>query len=90
MAATLLSRSGLDALIRLLADDRRVLGPTVRDGAVVIGELHGVGDLPAGVTVETGPGSYRLRQGDGALFAHAVGPDSWKRALLSSRARAPA
>jgi ferredoxin len=56
----------------------RVLGPVVRDGAIRIGPVASADDLPRGLRAELGPGTARLRDaGDGAFFAHAVGPDSW-------------
>ncbi len=45
-----LARDGLDKLIRLLAEQGyEVIGPTVRDGAIVLEHVDGVGDLPAGI-----------------------------------------
>jgi ferredoxin len=58
------------------------IGPTVRDGAVVLAEIEDASQLPAGWTDEQDGGRYRLmRRDDGALFGHAVGPHSWKRWL---------
>jgi sulfhydrogenase subunit beta (sulfur reductase) len=52
---------GLDALIgQLSGDGYRVVGPTVRDGAVVYDEIASVADLPAGWTDEQDGGTYRL------------------------------
>ena len=46
-----LDGDGLAALLAALADaGYRVIGPTVRDGAIVLDELRGVADLPAGWT----------------------------------------
>jgi sulfhydrogenase subunit beta (sulfur reductase) len=60
----------------------RVIGPTVRDGAVVYGTVARIGDRPAGWTDRQDAGRYRLeRRGDMALFGYAVGPHSWKRFL---------
>ena len=74
---------GLQALIRALAArEYKVLGPTVRDGAVVYDEIAGIADLPAGWTDRQDAGRYRLeRRDDDALFGFAVGPHSWKRFL---------
>lgn len=79
----ILSRDGLQALIDGLIERRyRVIGPTVRDGAIVYDDIAGVQDLPAGWTDRQAPGSYRLeRRDDQALFGYAVGPQSWKRFL---------
>jgi ferredoxin len=72
---------GLDELVRaLIADGHRVIGPRRRDGAIVLGDVTGVGDLPSGWGVEVAPGRYRLRRrGDDALFGHSAGPQSWKQ-----------
>jgi sulfhydrogenase subunit beta (sulfur reductase) len=74
---------GLTALIQALsADGFRVLGPTVRDDAIVYDDIAGPGDLPAGWTDEQDGGRYRLkRRDDNALFGYAVGPHAWKRFL---------
>ena len=77
----------LDTLIRLLADDGyEVVGPTVRDNAIVYDHLAGVAELPSGWGDEHGPGYYRLRQRDDqALFGYVVGPHSWKKYLFPPR-----
>jgi ferredoxin len=83
---------GMAALIDLLATGvgaegpRTVIGPTLGDGAIVPGELRSVTDLPAGWGDEQAPGSYRLRRrDDGALFGHAVGPESARRQFFEPR-----
>lgn len=83
----LIDLSGLDGLLRELGSrGYRVVGPTVRDSAVVYDEISGVSDLPAGWTDEQDGGTYRLRRReDGALFGYAVGPHSWKRFLYPPR-----
>ncbi|MDE1922530.1 MAG: 4Fe-4S dicluster domain-containing protein [Gammaproteobacteria bacterium] len=79
----LLTGEGLQALIEALAArGYQVLGPTVRDGAIVYDALTHVAQLPAGWTDVQEAGRYRLeRRDDGALFGFAVGPHSWKRFL---------
>jgi ferredoxin len=63
-----------------------VVGPTVRDGAIVLAELDSADDLPYGWGVTTAPGRYRLRRRDDrAAFGHAAGPQSWKRFLHPPR-----
>ncbi|MFL5257429.1 MAG: 4Fe-4S dicluster domain-containing protein [Rhodopila sp.] len=71
------------ALIAALhSDGFRVLGPTVRDDAIVYDDVATVDDLPAGWTDEQDGGRYRLkRRGDDALFGYAVSPHAWKRFL---------
>jgi ferredoxin len=85
--AAVLSRAGLDELIAVLMDDGyRVVGPTVRDQAIVLAELTSGADLPSGWGVDTGPGRYRLRRrSDQAVFGHSAGPQSWKRFLHPPR-----
>jgi sulfhydrogenase subunit beta (sulfur reductase) len=66
----------------------RIVGPTVRDGAIVYGPIHAEADLPIGWTDEQQAGSYRLtRRSDGALFGFTVGPHSWKKYLFPPRER---
>jgi sulfhydrogenase subunit beta (sulfur reductase) len=83
-ASAVLDRNGLGALIDALwARGFTVIGPTVRDGAIVLDELCSVEELPEGWTDEQDGGTYRLqRRDDGALFGYAVGPHSWKRFLF--------
>ncbi|WP_405905335.1 4Fe-4S dicluster domain-containing protein [Streptomyces sp. NBC_00828] len=82
-----LDRAGLSALVAALAaDGRTVVGPTVRDGAVVLAELDSAEQLPYGWGVELDTGRYRLRRReDGAAFAHSAGPQSWKNFLHPQR-----
>jgi sulfhydrogenase subunit beta (sulfur reductase) len=82
-AKVILSHQGLQALIdALAARGYQVLGPTLRDGAIVYNEIVSLADLPAGWTDRQDAGRYRLeRRDDNALFGYAVGPQSWKRFL---------
>ncbi len=82
-AKAVISVDGLEALIgAIAARGYKVLGPAVRDGALVYDEILGVSDLPAGWTDRQDAGRYRLeRRDDGALFGFAVGAHSWKRYL---------
>jgi sulfhydrogenase subunit beta (sulfur reductase) len=84
VARVLLSKARFGALLGALRDDGYTLvGPTVRDGAIVYDHLEGLASLPAGVGDEQSPGRYRLRQRDDqALFGHVVGPHSYKRELF--------
>jgi sulfhydrogenase subunit beta (sulfur reductase) len=74
---------GLTELIDTLrAEGFRVIGPTLRDQAIVYDEIKSVSDLPAGWTDEQDGGHYRVRRrDDAALFGYNVGPHSWKRFL---------
>ena len=82
----------VDALDGLFAALHRggytVLGPTLRDGAIVYDEIDGCADLPRGWTDIQDGGSYRLeRRADDALFGYNVGPHSWKRYQLPPEVR---
>ena len=83
----LMEASALEALFASLDEaGYRVIGPTVRDGAIVLGELAAVGDLPFGWGVQLEPGGYRLRRRDDtAAFGHSAGPGSWKQFLHPPR-----
>ena len=86
-AAAVLDRPGLDALVTALRrEGYRVVGPTVRDGAIVLAEIGSGAELPAGWGVESAPGRYRLhRRADDAVFAHSAGASSWKQFLHPAR-----
>jgi formate hydrogenlyase subunit 6/NADH:ubiquinone oxidoreductase subunit I len=75
-----LSRDGLARLLEAIRDEGyRLVGPTVRDGAVVHDTISGIDDLPRGWTEVQDGGSYRLaRRDDDALFGYSVGPQSYK------------
>jgi len=63
-----------------------VVGPRIRDGAVVYDEVRRPADLPVGWTDIQEGGRYRLvRREDGAFFGYGVGPQSWKRFLNPPR-----
>ena len=81
-----LSREGLGELLARLRRTRRVIGPTVRDGAIVLDEIEGPDDLPVGWTDAQAPGSYRLRRdGDAVFDGYVVGPDAIKRTHFPAR-----
>jgi ferredoxin len=76
-------REGLQHVVDALARrGYRVIGPIVRDGAIVYDTIARLDELPVGCTDQQDGGRYRLeRRGDAALFGYAVGPHSWKRFL---------
>jgi sulfhydrogenase subunit beta (sulfur reductase) len=78
-----ITTEGLQALIDALRRrSYRVVGPTVRDQAIVYDDIARLSDLPRGFTDEQDGGHYRLvRRQDAALFGYAVGPHSWKKFL---------
>jgi sulfhydrogenase subunit beta (sulfur reductase) len=77
------TEEGLQALIDALQQrGYRVVGPTVRDQAIVYDDIALLADLPRGWTDDQDGGRYRLmRREDNALFGYAVGPQSWKKFL---------
>ncbi len=73
----------LEQLLQVLVNQGyEVVGPTLRDGAIVYDHLTSTEDLPSGWTDEQAGGKYRLkRRQDHALFGYVVGPHSWKKFL---------
>jgi sulfhydrogenase subunit beta (sulfur reductase) len=86
---SIIPREQFDQLLDALKNrGYQVIGPTVRDGAIVYEELGSAADLPVGWTDEQEGGTYRLRKrNDRALFGYVVGPQSWKRFLHPSAVR---
>jgi sulfhydrogenase subunit beta (sulfur reductase) len=84
-----IERGDFDLLLQALA--RRgytIVGPTVRDQAIIYDEVASASDLPIGWTDEQDGGHYRLRRRDDeALFGYAVGPHSWKQYQLPSNVK---
>lgn len=78
---------GVQMLIGQLATaGYRVVGPTVRDGAIVHDEIDSADQLPAGWGDQQDNGHYRLtKRGDGGYFGYAVGPHSCKQFLHVSQ-----
>lgn len=69
----------LDALARR---GYRLIGPTVRDDAVVYDDVEAEDDFPVGWTDTQSGGTYRLDGGGGeALFGYTASPQSWKQFL---------
>ena len=78
--ASTLNLRGLQGLIDALRGrGYRVMGPTVRNGAIIIDEVLSIDDLPRGVGDEQDAGHYRLtRRDDDALFGFAAPMQSAK------------
>jgi ferredoxin len=83
----ILERRDFQRLLDALTESGyQVVGPTVRDGAIVYDEIASESDLPVGLTDEQDAGGYRLkRRPDQALFGYVVGPQSWKKFLFPPR-----
>ena len=86
-APVLIAVPGLQAIIDALRGQGfTVIGPTRRDGSIVLTEITAVGDLPAGYGDEQDAAHYRLRQRDDeALFGFAATAQSWKSILFPAR-----
>jgi len=87
LAEAFLPRERLETLFDTLrADGRAVIGPIVRDGAVVYDEIRDASDLPFGWRSETTPGSYRLEEsGSARAFDYGLGVSSWKHSTHPPR-----
>src|SRR5208283_3938687 len=74
--------TALQALIDALAQTHTVIGPVLRDGAIIYDRVARTEDLPAGWTDRQEAGRYSVeRRDDAALFGYNVGPHSWKQFL---------
>ena len=84
---SIIDEKGLAFLFEVLREGGyAVVGPTVRDGAIVLDELSSPDDLPVGVADRQEAGAYALSERrDRAVFGQAVGPDSWRRFLSPPR-----
>ena len=83
MAARRFEAAALEALFTTLRERGYTLvGPRLRDGAIVYDELECAEELPIGWTEVQDAASYRLaRRDDAARFGYTVGPHAWKRYL---------
>lgn len=83
-ATIIFAKSALQRILdNLGAAGFRLIGPTIRDGAVVLDGIQHMSELPLGWMMEQKPGSSRLaRTHSSDYFACTVGPHSWKRYLF--------
>jgi len=66
----------------------KVVGPTVRDGAIIYENLSSPDELPRGWGDQTDSAQYKLnKKGDSAYFGFNVGPQSWKKFLFPPKKR---
>jgi sulfhydrogenase subunit beta (sulfur reductase) len=86
---SVLRRDQLDLLLDAIRRRGfRLVGPVLRDGAIVYDDISSTADLPAGWTDEQEAGTYRVRRRDDeALFGYNVGPQSWKKYLFPAVAK---
>ena len=82
-----LPRERFQSLIDELSNEGyRVVGPQVRDHAIVFAPLEHVEQLPVGISDQQAPGAYRLEQGASPrCFDWAVGPQALKPMTFPGR-----
>lgn len=85
----ILERCDFDIFLTALKNQGYTLvGPTVRDEAIIYDDIQMASDLPVGWIDEQEAGRYRLkRREDEALFGYVVGPNSWKKYLYPPRTK---
>jgi NAD(P)H-flavin reductase/formate hydrogenlyase subunit 6/NADH:ubiquinone oxidoreductase subunit I len=86
-APEFLPRERLQSLFDVLRTEGwTVVGPMVRDGAIVYDEIREASDLPSGWRSETAPGTYRLEETDRVrAFDYGLGVSTWKRTSYPPR-----
>jgi sulfhydrogenase subunit beta (sulfur reductase) len=84
-----LEAENLESLLSVLKSaGYLVMGPKVRDQAIVYEKINSVQDLPRAKSDEQEPGRYRLKyRDDGAYFGYTSSPQSWKQFLFPARER---
>jgi NAD(P)H-flavin reductase len=82
-----LPRARLDEFIGALgAGGRRVVGPRIDDGAIVLDEVRAAAELPVGARLRTAPGMARLERTDSPrVFDHPVSFASFKAETFPAR-----
>ena len=78
-----LERKNFQGLLDALSDSGyELLGPIVRDSAIVYERIHAVDELPVGWVDVCEPGKYRLvKEKKKTLFGCTIGSQSWRRFL---------
>lgn len=76
-----IDKDNLGWLLQKLTDNGySIIGPVMRDGAIIYDEIKSINDLPAGWTDEQDAGKYRLKKRkDNALFGYIIGIQSLKK-----------
>jgi sulfhydrogenase subunit beta (sulfur reductase) len=79
-----IQRDAIDEIFNLLrGQGYNIVGPTLKDSAIVYDEIKQMSDLPVGYTDEQEAGHYRVKKRkDNALFGYNVGPHSWKKYIF--------
>lgn len=84
MGAYILERKHFDSLLELLKEKNyTIIGPTVKENAIVLDEVTSVTQLPIGWTDEQANGKYRLHKSEEpTVFNYTVGAQSVKKYLF--------
>ncbi len=78
-----LPRDAVSTFIEALRREHQLVGPTPRDGALRLGPISRMEDLPIGLRDRQAPGHFRLeKRDDAALFGYTVPVDSLKNFLF--------
>ena len=78
------SKEQLDELLQKLKSvGYQLIGPTIKDQAIIYDNINRIADLPIGWTDQHDKGSYKIvERKDQALFGYNVGPHTWKKFLF--------
>jgi len=62
----------------------KIIGPKLKNGAVVFSEIDSISELPIGYVDVQGPGKYEIKKSGGSYFSYVNGPISLKNFLYPS------
>lgn len=87
LATVLLAKPAFQHVLDNLSQSGfQLIGPTVRDGALILAPIRKIAELPVGWALEQKPGSSRIVQNHSSdYFSCTVGAHSWKPYLFPSR-----
>lgn len=86
-ASVILGKAALQQVLdHLSGGGFELIGPTIRDGALILDRIHSISELPVGWVLEQKAGSSRLLRGySNEYFGCTVGAHSWKQYLFPPR-----
>ena len=82
-----IERKSMNILFDILKEKGyKIVGPVIKERAIVYDEIDSADEMPIGWTDEQDAAEYRLKKRtDKALFGYVVGPQSWKKFLFPPR-----
>ena len=81
-----IQKPALEELLQTIAAAYVLVGPKVKNGAILYDRLEGADQLPRGYRTEQAPGRFRLvRSGSSRFFDFIPGAASWKQFLFPPR-----